>query len=167
MHYTVKKAFDRWHAGVCPADASQFKLAYLGSYDMNGTIGVPCMGFDIVSGPGVDVVMPGLFVPAEHMGVYDSVASISSFQFCPHPDLYLGEAFDLLKPGGELFLTMCGWHCRGQHSTSSERFDDSLRLSPSGLTRMLTRADFEVLSLDVEGQHGHEDIIVTAKKKTR
>ncbi len=159
MHYAVKRAFERWHAGVLPK-----RLAYLGSYNINGSIDVPHTGFDIVEGPGVDVVLPGLFVPAEHMGVYDAVASISSFQFCPHPGLYLGEAFDLLRPEGELFLTMCGWNCRGSHGTSSELFDDSLRLSPSTVKAMLVGAGFEVLQFDVDGEHGHEDYIVTVRR---
>ncbi len=159
MHYAVKRAFERWHAGTLPK-----RLAYLGSYDMNGTIDAPHTGFDIVDGPGVDVALIDFKIPRYHLEMYDAVASISSFQFCPHPDVYLREAADLLERGGRLFLTMCGWHCRGQHGTSNELFDDSLRLSQSALVKMLASAGFEAVELEVESQHGHEDFIATARK---
>lgn len=162
MHYNVKRAFDRWYAGV--RAAGEFKLAYLGAYDMNGTIDVPHVGFDIVAGPGVDVVLVPGMVPLEHSGAYDAVASISSFQFYPHPQEYLGEARDLLAPRGWLFLTMCGWHCRGRHGTSSPTYDDSIRMSPRALRQAAERAGLSVMQVDEVDEHEHHDMVLTARK---
>lgn len=160
MHPSIKRALNDWLQG-----RPKGRVAYLGSYDLNGSIDVDFVGFDIVKGPGVDVVIKVGQIPEEHKGQYDVVVSISSFQFCPFPEQYLQEAYDLLREGGELFLSMCGWTCRSTHTTSNEVFDDSVRYSMTGLARLIdSKMSVTGMEKVVSGKGEVADLVVTAVK---
>lgn len=107
-----------WYDRVQPE-----RVADLGSLNLNGAvrdiIPVAC-GFDICSGPGVDVVLEAGAVLPEHEAAYDGLVAASAYQFAPEPEQFLNEAWRLLRPGGSLLLTMCPLYCTAEHSTSPE-----------------------------------------------
>jgi hypothetical protein len=119
---------------ICWAAANEAKvirgtIADLGSYDVHGRGGVrpvlpKAVGFDLVAGPGVDVVLHRVGdIPPSHWGKYSAVTSLSSFQFCPDFKAYRHEILVLLKPGGLLLLTMCCKACGDQHNNSPNEFN--------------------------------------------
>jgi len=132
MHSNVKDALIKWRYSY---DSKMIgaKIADIGSRDINGAVRevIPqVVGFDIVDGDGVDVkINPGA-IPTDHMGIYDFVTSISSFQTCPDSSAYKKEIVDLLKVDGMLLLTMCADSCKIKHSTSpnSYGYEDGVRM---------------------------------------
>lgn len=162
MHYPVKKSFLDWYMALQPKPTS---VAYLGSFDVNGSIRdlVSCTGFDIVPGLGVDVqIEPGV-IPEEHKNKYELVVSISAFQFCPNPAKFMREIEDLLIPGGLMFLTACAWNCRFAHSSSAGG-SDMIRMTEAGL-RGLFQDQFDIYDLTQIEWNAHPDVVVVGIKK--
>jgi len=84
----------------------------LGSYDVNGSVRelfdrcASYTGVDTRPGPGVDVVADaGLFNADE---LYDVVVTTEVLEHCPHWQLILSNAYELLKPSGVLIVTAAG-----------------------------------------------------------
>ena len=160
MHDAVKRAVAEFIAGIGGAEGKA--VADLGARDLNGSVKdvVPgAVGFDLAAGPGVDVVIELGCIPEEHRGRYDIVTSVSSFQFCPHPECYKSEITALLKPGGRLFLSMCAPSCGTRHTTVPP-WDDCFRMSLTELKDLLA-PEIRMVTGEVRGHGGHEDILFT------
>lgn len=137
MHDAIKKELALWYNYLKPHIDNQ-KVADLGSYDINGSVKdiIPhAIGFDILPGKNVDVVLVPGIIPPEHKNKYGFVTSTGSFQCCPDSRMFKAEILDLLNWGGELFLTMCSDGCKYKHSTSpnSYNFQDSVRMTSNQL----------------------------------
>jgi hypothetical protein len=158
MHDTVRNALSDWLESI--GGAADMAVADLGARNLNGSVKsvVPhALGFDLSTGPGIDVVIEAGSIPEEHRGRYDLVTSVSSFQFFPRPLTYKDEITQLLKPGGVLFLTMCAPTCVTEHTTVPP-YGDCLRLSVPELTELM-RPEIEMRQTILTGADGHEDII--------
>lgn len=147
-------------------------VAELGSYDINGNLKKyirNSVGFDILEGPNVNVIIEPGIIPDEHKNKYQVVISISSFQFCPYPEVYKKEILDLLCDQGLLFLTMCSTECKGFHTTSPNyyKYEDSIRMSHKELNDFFGN-DFEIFEIYdpiLIDSESHNDTILRAKKK--
>jgi hypothetical protein len=163
MHASVRNALCLWLEVL--GGAAGKTVADVGAYNLNGSVKevLPhAIGFDLVPGPGVDVVVPLGSIPAEHRNRYDLVTSISSFQFCPYPREYKNELLELLKPNGLLFLTMCAASCTTKHTTVPP-YEDCLRMTIEELTALMGP---EIVAQDVHlTQTGyHSDVIFVGER---
>ncbi len=147
MHDSVYNALVDWWE-LHRERIGPLPVAEVGSRILNGLVrrglgGANVTGFDVVAGPGVDVVLehslPSPVIPLDFRHKFEAVVSVSSFQFCPDSELYKGELVDLIKPGGLLFLTMCRSHCKHTHTTSPNPWGwtDEFRLEPAELVALL------------------------------
>ena len=143
------------------------KVCYLGSLNLNGTIEyMDKVGFDIIEGPGVDVVIAPGIIPMDHKLKYDTCVSISSFQFCPDPEIYMSEILDLLRntAGSKLFLTLCHESCKTSHTTSDNRysFKDEIRFSEEKLIDFFS-SEFEIIVKKTSRSilSNHRDYVIT------
>ena len=161
MHYIV--------ANVAKAWANWFpyrKVAELGSYEINGNlIGIfdNSVGFDVVPGPRVDVIIKPGVIPEEHKGQYDTVIAISSFQFCPDSNLFLNQIEQLLIPGGKFLVTLCTPECAGGHRISIDHYDDCLRPTKPQLLEIFNRFEHVIVYETVPEYH--KDFVVIGRKK--
>jgi hypothetical protein len=168
MHHSIMRAASKFYFDY-KAFVDSSLVADLGALNINGStkdLIKHAIGFDIVSGPGVDVVIEPGNIPQQYKKIFDVVVSISSFQFCPDPILYKKQIIDLLHPRGYLFLSMCSDKCTEKHTTSNNKYGyaDEFRLS---------RVHFESLFLDefkilesAETNYEHPDFIIVAKLKS-
>ncbi len=144
------------------------KVADMGALNINGAtkdiIG-HCVGFDIVEGNGVDVVINPGFIPEEHKGRYGAVVSANSFVFCPDPVMYKKQIIDLLAPKGLLFLITCSEKCRNKHTTSDNRygFQDSFRTTLRDLENFFS-VEFDILEVG-EMNYAHSDYVLLGRLK--
>ena len=167
MHNSVRRALAKFYFDY-KGDLDTTAVADLGALDINGStknIISHAVGFDIVEGKGVDVLIVPGSIPDAHRNVYGAVVSISSFQCCPDPALYKRQIIDLLQEGGILFLAMCSNKCNFQHSTSDNKYGykDEFRLEFRELERFFA-TDFNILEL-AETNYEHPDFILIAKLK--
>lgn len=167
MHHSVKEEIISWY-DQHKEQIKQGKIADLGSYNINGGVKdvIPeVIGFDILEGKGVDVVIEPGIIPDEHKFQYDFLTSTSSFQCCPDTPAYMKQITDLLKSGGELILTMCSIHCPKGHSTSPNDYNykDEVRYTTNEM-RVLFGQEFEIKEL-YEKANGHHDLILKATKR--
>lgn len=167
MHNSVKEEIVSWY-NQHKEQIESSKIADLGSYDINGGVKdvIPSVvGFDILEGKGVDVVIEPGIIPDDHKFQYDFLTSTSSFQCCPDTPAYMKQITDLLKPGGELILTMCSTRCPKGHSTSPNDYNykDEVRYTIDEM-RSLFGQEFEIHNV-YEIYKGHADLIIKAKKK--
>lgn len=167
MHNTVKEEVIKFY-NEYKEQIEQGKIADLGSFNINGGVKdiIPqVIGFDILEGNGVDVVIEPGIIPDEHKFQYDFVTSISSFQCCPDTQSYIKQITDLLKPNGTLLLTMCSILCPKGHSTSPNDYNykDEVRYTLEEI-RSLFGQEFKIIRLD-EKDKGHHDLILKAIKK--
>jgi len=117
LHNSVKLELASYVCAL-PRSVANYWVADLGAYNVNGSVRdlIPhAVGFDLIPGPCVNVIIHAGHIPVEHRGKYAIVASLSTFQFSDK-DAFKREAVDLLAPHGELFLTMCGPNCKKLHS---------------------------------------------------
>lgn len=140
MHDNVKNEFKKWYEENTK-NKQDFKIAELGSYDINGSIRdivSKLVGFDIYDGKNVDVVIKPGEIPLEYKNKYEAVVSMGSFQCCPYPELYKKEILDLLYNNGLLFLTMCGPQCKKWHITSPNKYGykDCIRMTKEELIKL-------------------------------
>lgn len=159
MHESVKCTLSEWIGTF--GDVANKAVADVGAYNINGAVKdvIPhAVGFDLVAGPGVDVVLNLGEVPEEHRGRYDIVTSLGSFQCCPQPGSYKAEIVGLLKPGGHLFLTMCSPGCQARHTTSPGGFQDCLRFHPGELEDFM-RPEIVSLACYVNSERIHPDLV--------
>lgn len=120
MHAAVEQALLKWYQAN-QEEINNAAVADLGSYNINGgtkQIIKHAIGFDLLAGAGVDVVVEPGNIPEQYHHEFKFVTCISAYQFCPEPDLYMIEFLQLLTPHGYLFLTCCGEGCKFEHSTS-------------------------------------------------
>lgn len=159
MHDAARRAIAKFYF-----DNKQYldstRVADMGALNINGSTRdvIPhVVGFDIVAGNGVDVVIAPGSIPDEHKQRYGAVVSCASFTFCPDPAAYKKQLIELLQPGGLLFLIMCSNKCRMQHSTSNNSygFTDAFRLELKDLERFFSN-EFEILEL-AETNYEHPD----------
>ena len=170
MHDNVKYRLEDWYkSNRISIDSS--KIADVGAYNINGStknIISHAIGFDIYDGEGVDVVIEPGIIPEEHIGKYNFVTSISSFQFCPEPNLYKKQITDLLCDGGFLFLSMCSDKCEKGHTSSPNiyNYGDEVRMSLTEIQNFFEE-DFTIIELTYSLDGGHSDIILKAKKNEK
>jgi len=171
MHKEVLDEFNKWYKNnLHHVDTKP--VAELGSYNINGSLKgtiTHTVGFDICEGPNVDIPIELGVIPEKHKNKYNTVISISSFQFCPNSVMYKNEILDLLCHEGLLFLTMCSPKCELGHSTSPNKykFGDSIRMTHIEINELFGK-DFEILELydsPVTNLISHQDTILIAKKK--
>lgn len=168
MHNNVRYRLEEWYKSN-KNDIDTLKIADVGAYNINGStkdIISHTIGFDIYDGKGVDVVIEPGIIPEEHIGIYNFVTSISSFQFCPDPNIYKKQITDLLCDGGFLFLSMCSDKCEKGHSSSPNtyNFGDEIRMTLNEIQDFF-ETDFTIVELTYSLDSGHSDIILKAKKK--
>ena len=167
MHASVFQALCEFYAEH-RNELDSCKVADVGALNLNGSVKDAikhCVGFDIVAGPGVDVVITPGQIPEEHKHQYGAVISVSSFQFCPDARIYRAQILDLLGPRGLLFLTLCSPECQVRHTTSDNQygFVDAIRAEPADIARFFKR-DFDIQQLrEVEDEHS--DIVLAARLK--
>jgi hypothetical protein len=170
MHKNVREHVEEWYqSNRHSIDTS--KIADVGAFNINGSIKdiIPhTIGFDIYDGNGVDVVIEPGVVPEEHVGKYKFVTSISSFQFCPDPDLYKKQITDLLCDGGFLFLSMCSNKCEKGHSSSPNKYSygDEVRMSLTEIQNFF-ETDFTITELKYTLVDNHTDVIIKAIKNEK
>jgi hypothetical protein len=145
-----------------------YRVADLGSYDINGSVKSiikHAVGFDILEGRGVDVVLKPGIIPEEHKNKYNLVISASSFQTCPKPEEYKKEIIDLLETNGLILLTMCGKKCKARHSSSPNkyRYRDCIRMTKEELINFF-KPEFELISCMELAEQQNDDIIYCGKK---
>ncbi len=169
MHDSAKRAIKRFY------NDDKFKsyldshpVADMGALNINGStrdVISHCTGFDIVAGPGVDVVIQPGVIPPEHQHKYGAVISTSSFMCCPDPEMYKRQIIDLLSDGGLLFLTICSTKCTQKHSTSDNEYGygDSFRVELKELERFFG-IEFDVLELS-ELNYEHPDFVLIGQLK--
>ena len=84
-------------------------------------------------------------------GAADTVVSLSVLEHLCEPQLFLNEAFRILKPGGAIILQVpWQWHVHGAPH-------DYFRYAPSGLEHLLKRAGF--VDITIEPQAGFFSLI--------
>ena len=167
MHGNVFQALSEFYAEHRD-ELDTGKVADVGALNLNGSakdVIKHCVGFDIVAGPGVDVVITPGQIPEEHKHQYGGVVSVSSFQFCPDANIYKTQIVDLLGKRGLLFLTMCSPKCRVLHSTSNNQygFTDSFRAEPAAVGAFF-KEEFDLLQLR-EVENDHCDIVLVARRR--
>lgn len=167
MHNSVKFELVKWYSDNKNYLDGVF-LADVGSYNINGSVKdviKNVTGFDIYEGHGVDVIISPGFIPENHRLKYGAITSVSSFQFCPDPEIYIRQILDLLCKDGLLFLTMCNSKCNVKHSTSPNKYNfvDSLRYETDELIKLFSK-NFEIIEV-YEINDLHNDLILKAKKK--
>lgn len=143
-------------------------VADLGSLNINGAakdIIKHAVGFDIVNGPGVDVVIEPGKIPDEYLASFGLVLSVNSFVFCPDPFLYRAQIIDLLRPRGYMFLTMCSEKCKEKHTTSSNvyGFGDEFRMERIQAYSFFSDK-FSILEF-TETNYEHSDYIILGQLK--
>lgn len=168
MHAIVKDRISAWYQEN-RAEIDRSKVADLGALDINGSVkGIirHAVGFDILEGRGVDVVLKPGEVPVGHQHKYDFVVSTSSFQTCPYPEEYKKEILGLLRVGGKLLLTMCGPKCTCIHSTSpnSYGYKDGVRMSRQQVVDFFS-GEFQCLSAEEMIEQPNGDIIYYGMRK--
>ncbi|ASU37175.1 hypothetical protein hmeg3_01940 [Herbaspirillum sp. meg3] len=171
MHDSARRAIARFYNDPqYKAYVDSCQVADMGSLNINGATRdiVPhCVGFDIVEGPGVDVVLKPGIIPPEHQKKYGMVFSINSFVFCPYPDVYKKQITDLLANDGLLFLTACSEKCTQKHSTSNNEYDyeDTFRVTSKELEEFFS-VEFDILELN-ELRYEHSDSVLIGRLKRR
>jgi hypothetical protein len=143
-------------------------VADLGSYNINGTVKdiIPkVIGFDILKGEGVDVVIKPGIIPKQYRYKFGAVVTTSAFQCCPNPDIFKKQVLDLIKPEGLFILTMCPQSCEAGHSTSPNKYEykDSIRMSLDELQKFWGE-DFTNIEI-YENDEDHPTLVLTAIKK--
>lgn len=167
MHQSAARAISKFYFDFRSyIDSSQ--VADMGALNLNGStkdVIRHAVGFDIVAGPGVDVVIEPGRIPAEHRQRYGLVTSISSFTFCPHPAVYKQQIIDLLHPQGYMLLSMCSDKCRFKHTTSNNTygFGDEFRMTRQQVEDFFGK-EFKILELN-ETNYEHPDFVVVGKLK--
>lgn len=130
------------------------RVLEIGSYDVNGSIrkvfsaATDYVGVDLVSGPGVDLVIYGHQVDHAN-GTYDLVVSGECFEHDPHWQDTFANMVRMTRPGGLVAFT-CASHGRPEHGTRRSDISDSPGTQAEGTDyyRNLAAADFDPLPLD-------------------
>ena len=141
--------------------APDAKVADLGSYNINGAVKdiIPqAVGFDIVEGPGVDVLIEE-HIPDAHLWQYDVLTAVGAFQ-CADPERFKSEMLGLLKVDGRFLLVSCAVGCSYRHTTSVAT-RDSHRWWPETLAGFL-RPEFEI---EYTGETNHPECVITGRKR--
>lgn len=157
MHYSVKQETKSWFKRNPILQSCT--VADLGSLNINGSVKdiIPqAVGFDLIEGPGVDVVIEDGEIPKNWKGYFSAVVGVSSLQFCPNLENYKKEVVDLLAPDGLVLLTSCTLSCSCHHTTSSVT-DDKHRLRPYEVQDLFHPEIFLRYSWSVSSEH--EDMI--------
>lgn len=167
MHDSAKRAIAKFYFDYRDYLDGK-KIADMGALNINGAtkdVIQNCIGFDIVEGEGVDVVIsPGL-IPEEHKARYGAVISANSFVFCPAPDLYKKQIIDLLAPNGLLLLITCAAKCKNKHTTSDNQygFTDTFRMDLREFESFF-EPEFDILELS-ELNYAHPDYVLLGRLK--
>lgn len=160
MHNAVKVALERWASSI--PRLTELKVADLGAQNINGSVKdvIPhAVGFDVKAGEGVDVVIEEGMIPEQWQHHFHIVVSISTLQFSSDPHKFVHELFMLLKPRGEVFVTICHSSCHAIHSGG----DDVWRFSEDGLMKLFA-ADF-IGYVTETGDEKHRDLIFIGHRR--
>lgn len=167
MHDSARRSIAKFYFDYKSAiDASE--IADVGALNINGSVKdiIPhAVGFDIVDGNGVDIVIKPGIIPAEHKNRYQFVTCTSSFMCCPDPVMYKTQLIDLLDKNGTLFLTMCSNKCRYRHTTSQNEYGykDEFRMELRELEQFFSR-EFKIREIG-ETNYEHPDLVMVAQLK--
>lgn len=141
-------------------------IADLGSLDINGRVSgfIPekIIGFDILPGDNIDVVIKPGIIPDEHKNKYGAVISANVFHLCGDIESYRTEVRDLLDDSGLFILTMCKPDCTAIHNTSQNEygFRDGIRMSAEQLKETWK----DILNIDEIYLEGHDLVLKGSKK---
>lgn len=139
VHSSSAAAIVEWFETISSDLRIVPQVAELGSYDINGTIRdhlpIKIIGFDLVAGKCVDVVIEPGVIPEEHVGKYDAVISANAFHYSVKPEEYKKEVLSLLQRNGHFVLTMCHPGCDVVHTASPNQYgrNDGLRMTEEEL----------------------------------
>jgi hypothetical protein len=144
MNSPSRAGLKRWVARYVPKGA---RIADVGAYDINGSVkeelayrdDLTVVGFDVVPGPGVDVVVTDAGVPTEHMWVYDAVTAVCSIQHCGDVPAFAKRLWVLGMTGAPVYVNMCANNCDGKHSQPENPYgwNDCNRFTPAELREAL------------------------------
>ena len=114
----------------------------LGSHDINGSFRKfftgPYWGIDQLPAPGVDEVMNAHDLPRAWAGRFDTVVCTEMIEHDPMPWQSISEAASVLKKGGKLLLSTCGFGFP-RHDAPTDCF----RYTTDGLRGLLEWAGLE------------------------
>jgi hypothetical protein len=169
MHESARRALAKFYFDYRDA-LDRVQVADMGALNINGAAKdvIPhCTGFDIVAGPGVDVVITPGNIPEMHRCRYGAALSLNSFTFCPDPSMYKQQLVDLLVEEGLLFMTMCSEKCAVKHTTSNNPygFGDEFRVKRDELERFFA-IEFDILEF-CEQNYGHPEYVLLARLRCR
>lgn len=162
----------------------------LGSYWVNGSAReawpdtTTWTGYDIIDGPGVDVVCASHDVPIDDSSV-DIVVCVEMLEHDPHPANTFAEIRRILRPEGVLLLTTRANGFVHHHPPDHHRFsDDDLKhlamcelrhtwtpteaLDPVDTTPPTIvghRPPLDILTLDPDPQYQHPGWLVVARRQ--
>ena len=135
------------------APFTQMKIADVGSQDVNGTYrslfpDSQYTGFDICSGPGVDVVIESndeWNLTDEQKNSYDVVISGQVLEHVQRPWIWIRNVAQLCKPGGII------WICAPNSWDFHEFPIDCWRVWPDGMRALFEDAGLCILDCFFEG----------------
>lgn len=134
-------------------DRTVLQIADVGSYDVNGTYRPlftrPCweyVGFDVVAGPNVDVVLPQgndeLWTPA---AAFDVVVSGQCVEHVQKPWQWIKHVASLAKKGGIVWIA-------GPNTWVYHEYPiDCWRIWPDGMRALFDEAGLQEISCFYEG----------------
>ncbi|MGW8324092.1 MAG: methyltransferase domain-containing protein [Desulfobacterales bacterium] len=161
MNSKCKKEMHEILINYCDWNSKQ-KLADFGSYDVNGTYRkiIPekwtYTGYDIVSGPNVDVVM-NEFKCKARSNFYDVVISGATLEHCTNPELLVKEMARVLKPSGIMVIQAPSVMVEHGSNVLDIQFGDYWRILPQGLELLINHANLEIITVYT--------LIINKKKK--
>lgn len=155
MHDNSYQLCKNFALGLLTHRPGPLTIADVGSFDINGTYrplfdrtGWRYVGFDIQSGPNVDVVLrslDGWELDPSHVGGFDVVVSGQCVEHVAAPWRWIKDVARLLRPGGLLWISAPNTEVFHEHPI------DAWRIWPDGMRALLAEADFEVISCETFG----------------
>jgi len=134
-----------------------YSIAEIGSYNVNGSIRPHFsnenwfyLGFDIVSGPDVDIVIPESNWPQEYHNKFDVVVSSQVMEHVKRPWSWMRDVASFCKPGGIIYI------CTPNTISYHPHPIDCWRVWPEGMRAcmedaMLTIVEVYASNIDTSG----------------
>lgn len=147
MHHEVRDEVRTFVNKYVSAMGNNICIADIGAYDVNGNLrdlfqrsGWVYTGFDMSSGPNVDIVLPASHDwPDVPSASFDVVVSVSTLEHTPRPWLVVKEMSRIVKQGGLVcFTAPYAWPFH-QHPI------DCWRIYPDAMRAIMEDADLDVM----------------------